>query len=187
MKKIDLDYEPVRYRDERFTDEIKAFVSMDDAVAMYTETKPRFRRIPCPIHDGHDYNFSYGSFGFKCFVCGESGDVITFVEKLFGCDFWTAISKLNDDFNVGLPLYKPATMAQNARLEERYQERLRQREAEEERIKAREEQYNALWDEWCLYDRAMRFFPPESEEYAWAAKHINAAAYKIDSFNPEGW
>ena len=44
-------------------------------------------RGPCPFHHGKNDNFSVTPHGYKCFVCGESGDVFTFVEKHLGLDF----------------------------------------------------------------------------------------------------
>ena len=45
-------------------------------------------RGPCPFHHGKNHNFSVTpSGGYKCFVCGESGDVFTFVQKHLGIDF----------------------------------------------------------------------------------------------------
>jgi DNA primase len=45
-------------------------------------------RGPCPFHHGKDNNFSVtANGGYKCFVCGESGDVFTFVQKHLGLDF----------------------------------------------------------------------------------------------------
>jgi DNA primase len=45
-------------------------------------------RGPCPFHHGKNANFSVSAKGgYKCFVCGESGDVFTFVQKHLGLDF----------------------------------------------------------------------------------------------------
>jgi DNA primase len=45
-------------------------------------------RGPCPFHHGKDNNFSVtANGGYKCFVCGESGDVFSFVQKHLGLDF----------------------------------------------------------------------------------------------------
>ena len=54
--------------------------------------------------------------GFKCFNCGESGDVIDLVMLLKGCDHRTAVKYLAD--RVGMPLYggrqlTPAEIAQH--------------------------------------------------------------------------
>ena len=48
-------------------------------------------RGPCPFHHGKNDNFSVTSRGYKCFVCGEAGDVFTFVEKHLGLDFVEAV------------------------------------------------------------------------------------------------
>lgn len=49
-------------------------------------------RGPCPFHHGKNDNFSLTPRGgYKCFVCGESGDVFTFIEKHLGLDFVEAV------------------------------------------------------------------------------------------------
>lgn len=44
-------------------------------------------RGPCPFHHGKGPNFSVTQRGYNCFVCHESGDVFTFVQKQLGLDF----------------------------------------------------------------------------------------------------
>jgi DNA primase len=48
-------------------------------------------RGPCPFHHGKGPNFSVTTRGYNCFVCHESGDVFTFVEKHVGLDFIEAV------------------------------------------------------------------------------------------------
>ncbi len=48
-------------------------------------------RGPCPFHHGKGPNFSVTARGYNCFVCHESGDVFTFVEKHLGLDFIEAV------------------------------------------------------------------------------------------------
>ena len=50
-------------------------------------------RGPCPLHGGKNPNFSVTpDKGFyHCFTCGESGDVFTFLNKVSGMDFLTAV------------------------------------------------------------------------------------------------
>jgi len=49
-------------------------------------------RGPCPFHQGTHNNFSVSPRGgYVCFVCGEKGDVFTFVEKRLGLDFTEAV------------------------------------------------------------------------------------------------
>lgn len=51
-------------------------------------------RGPCPFHHGKNPNFSVTDRGYHCFKCGESGSVITFVEKHLGLDFVEAVKWL---------------------------------------------------------------------------------------------
>lgn len=49
-------------------------------------------RGPCPFHQGKNANFAVTpGGGFVCFVCGEKGDVFTFVQKRMGLDFVDAV------------------------------------------------------------------------------------------------
>jgi len=49
-------------------------------------------RGPCPFHQGTHPNFSVSPRGgYVCFVCGEKGDVFTFVQKRLGMDFVDAV------------------------------------------------------------------------------------------------
>ena len=63
-------------------------------------------RIPCPIHSGSDRNCGVKDEYIHCFVCGSTVDVVGFEMQYFNLDFMKAISKLNDDFNLGLPIGK---------------------------------------------------------------------------------
>ena len=83
---------------------IRSSVTMAEAVARYAPSlRPRYNRIPCPIHHGKDYNFSFTRTGYKCFVCGATGDVITFVKDTQGCATRVdAMKMLDRDFNLHL-------------------------------------------------------------------------------------
>ena len=49
-------------------------------------------RGPCPFHQGKHDNFSVLPRGsYMCFVCGEKGNVFTFVQKRLGLDFVEAV------------------------------------------------------------------------------------------------
>ncbi len=62
-------------------------------------------RGPCPLHGGEGPNFSVDpSRGiFKCFVCGEGGDVFAFVMKHMGMDFPTAVRHVAEHAGVEIP------------------------------------------------------------------------------------
>jgi DNA primase len=58
-------------------------------------------RGPCPFHHGKNNNFSVSTKGgYKCFKCGESGDVFTFIQKQLGLDFVEAVKWVGKEAGV---------------------------------------------------------------------------------------
>ncbi len=62
-------------------------------------------RGPCPLHGGEGPNFSVDPVRgiFKCFVCGEGGDVFAFVMKHAGLDFPAAIRHVAEKIGIEVP------------------------------------------------------------------------------------
>jgi DNA primase len=62
-------------------------------------------RGPCPLHGGEGPNFSVDPVRgiFKCFVCGEGGDVFGFLMKHLGFDFPSAVRHLATRVGVEIP------------------------------------------------------------------------------------
>ncbi len=62
-------------------------------------------RGPCPFHPGVNRNFSVsttkGKF-YHCFVCKESGDVFTFLQKRLGVDWPTAVRMVAEKSGIEL-------------------------------------------------------------------------------------
>lgn len=56
----------------------------------------------CPFHTEKTPSLSVKGDQWKCFGCNEGGDIVNFVEKLFGISFKEALSKLDSDFSLGL-------------------------------------------------------------------------------------
>ncbi|NYZ92726.1 CHC2 zinc finger domain-containing protein, partial [Lacticaseibacillus rhamnosus] len=82
-------------------DLIKASLTMRELLGMYgLAGNSRHNRIPCPIHDGKDRNFSFTDFGFKCFVCGAEGGLVHFVELYRGLSFEAALEEINGHFRL---------------------------------------------------------------------------------------
>ena len=83
--------------------EIKGCVKMNELLQFYG-LDVRRSRIKCPFHNGEDYNCGVKQDYVHCFVCGESADAVGFVMRYFGLSFKEATTKLNNDFNLGLPI-----------------------------------------------------------------------------------
>ena len=58
----------------------------------------------CPFHAEKTPSMKIYDNGFKCFGCGEGGDIIKFVEKQFEFSPINACRKLNDDFGLGIDI-----------------------------------------------------------------------------------
>lgn len=65
----------------------------------------RTYRGPCPLHGGEGPNFSVDPERgiFKCFVCGEGGDVFSFPMKLLGLDFIEAVRYVGERCGIHVP------------------------------------------------------------------------------------
>lgn len=58
-------------------------------------------RGPCPFHQGTHPNFSVTpGGGYRCFSCGETGSVFTFVQKRLGLDFAEAVKYVGEKSGV---------------------------------------------------------------------------------------
>ncbi|MCD5396770.1 MAG: DNA primase [Candidatus Pacebacteria bacterium] len=79
-------------------EEIKSRLSIDEVISQYLKFKKAgssFIAI-CPFHNEKSPSFNISpSLGiYKCFGCGESGDIFSFVQKMEGITFPEALEKL---------------------------------------------------------------------------------------------
>ena len=132
-------------------EEVKARISLPEALRRYgLPTSPR-GRIACPIHGGEGPNFAYDQRRFHCFVCGAGGSVIDLVMGLFGLAYPQALVRLDEDFSLGLLLGRG-----DERSRRQAAEAARRRAAERERREAGERAYRALAAAVCAEVRQLR-------------------------------
>lgn len=163
-----------------YAEEIKSRVDLLDLIKFYGFDPVR-NRIPCPFHNGEDRNLSIKNNSYKCFVCGEHGDAISFVQKCFNLDFLSSVAKINDDMRLGLPIGKKVSLKEQTESEER-----RKKIAErKERHKDLQKAYANALDVWVKLDMVKRNCAPKSPDegfsnaYVYALKHIDYAAYQL--------
>jgi hypothetical protein len=114
------EYKPERRASwEDIAQAIHDSVTMSDVIGVYCpEARPRHHRMPCPIHNGIGFNFSFTDHGYCCFVCNETGDVIKFVQTVCSLRSRTdAMTQINRDFHLNLPFGREITHAENKALE----------------------------------------------------------------------
>ena len=144
---------------------IKQKVSVPGVVSRYLPSvKPVHNRIPCPIHNGTDRNLLIHQDHFYCFVCNEGGDVIRLVRHIFGCDFKTALERINTDFCVGLPLGTKPSDAERAEMKRSYAERLKREKDEADKA---ERLYRSYLDRLELYRTVCQICENEAPQTPW--------------------
>ncbi len=84
-------------------DEIKDKNDIVDVIGSYISLTDKNKAL-CPFHDDHTPSFSISSDKqiYKCFSCGESGNVITFVQKYNNISFIEALKLLADRAGIKL-------------------------------------------------------------------------------------
>lgn len=158
-------------------------VTIDKVLALYSpETPRRSGRCPCPIHNGKDYNFSFSRFGYKCFVCGASGDVISLVKELLRLSTRSdAMKRINADFHLNLPLDSAISDAQSAEIDRRRAEARERKRANDKWW----ERYHALLDEWIWNDKIKRTAEPFSDAWCNAVRRLEIIGYELDGMPEE--
>ncbi len=102
---------------------VKQSVTTRQAAELYGSTVSRYGMMCCPFHNDRNPSMKVDA-RYHCFGCGEDGDVIDFVGKLFGLSPKDAASKLASDFGIS---YEgtgqgtaPSIIAERRKNEERF-------------------------------------------------------------------
>lgn len=106
--------------DKSIIDEIKSKNDIVDVIGSYISLNDKNKAL-CPFHDDHSPSFSVQKDKqiYKCFSCGESGNVITFIQKYNGITFTEALKMLAD--RAGIPLNVSTTRKINTKYEKLYE------------------------------------------------------------------
>ncbi|ABR49138.1 DNA primase [Alkaliphilus metalliredigens QYMF] len=92
---------------EELIDEIKAQNEITDVISQYISLKRigSSNKALCPFHNEKtpSFNVSTEKQFYKCFGCGEGGDVIQFIMKMENLDFMEAIKMLAQRANIEIP------------------------------------------------------------------------------------
>jgi DNA primase len=109
MKGAPTKFEPINF------DAIRAAVNLHDLVTADLGASGRSKRWPCPFHGGEHDNLSLTPDGrhFKCWSCGESGDVFDYLAKRENVTVAEAARRLDPSagINPAQPISRPAAVA----------------------------------------------------------------------------
>ena len=151
---------------------IKDRLTMREVLLHYGYEPNRAKFICCPFHSEKTPSMKVFEKDYHCFGCGANGDVITFVQQLFGLSFPDSLKKIDLDF--GLNLYGEHTFDELRR--SHYKQK--QIQAELERKKREKEQaeneYWAVFDEWARLDRNKTLYAPKTPDEEWHPLFVEA-------------
>ena len=82
---------------------VKDAVSTREVASFYGIRISRNGMCCCPFHNDKHPSMKVDN-RYHCFGCGEDGDVINFVGKLYGLSPYDATVKIITDFNLGIPI-----------------------------------------------------------------------------------
>ena len=145
--------------------EIKNKVDTIEAFEYYGLQPNRKGFICCPFHNEKTPSMKVykGSGGYHCFGCGEHGSVVDFVMRYFDLSFKEAITKLNNDFNLGFPIGEKLDRRKQIDMAKRSfkarQERERKKQEENRLKNARE----VALDEWIRLDKQKMKYKPKTQ------------------------
>ena len=93
---------------------VKYGVSCREAAELYGVEVNRYGMALCPFHNDRHPSLYVADDHYHCFACGEHGDVIDFVSRLFQLSLYDAAQKLAADFHLS-PDKPPSAAALHAK------------------------------------------------------------------------
>ena len=93
---------------------VKENVNLREAAELYGIDVNRYGKALCPFHNDRNPSLYVADDHYYCFACGEHGDVIAFVGKLFQLSPYDAARKLMADFHLS-PDKPPSAAALHAK------------------------------------------------------------------------
>lgn len=165
--------------------QIKETVGVREALEFYGVRFDRAGFALCPFHHEKTASLSVkNNLFWKCFGCGASGDIISFVMRAFGLNTYEAVMRINADFNLGLPI-ESGTARDRYEADKRFKEIDRKTKEKADRRKKLEDDYNRAFDFWCATYTAVRengdfITENDSRAYASALNMLPYAEYRLD-------
>ncbi|MCI9626505.1 MAG: hypothetical protein HFI90_06955 [Clostridia bacterium] len=159
-----------------YIDTITDQIRMEDIFGKYGYKPNKAGFICCPLHGERTPSLKPYQDGkkWKCFGCGEGGSVIDFVIKLYNLGLQEAITKINYDFALGLPLGQRLSVRQQQKIRQKERERKKRQEAERMAAEEKERHYWKVWDEWIRLDQNRIKYAPKTEDEEWHPLYAEA-------------
>ena len=157
-----------------FAETIKQRLTMGQMLGVYGIAVNEHGFAKCPFHNEKTASFKAydGDRGYYCFGCGESGDVITFVMRLFGLSFKAALRKIDTDF--GLCLFEKPTLAEFRKAQRVMEAQKEKREREKQDKEVMEAAYRLVHGEWKRLMQNKAQYAPKEPTEEWDVRFTEA-------------
>ena len=167
-------------------EQILEALNISDVMEYYGVTFNRRGFAQCPFHREKTASLSVKNNHFKCFGCGQYGNAIDFVVEYFGISFKDAMTKLDNDFNLGIT-GTALTLEENNR-----QKEISTRHLE---LKSEHEKFRQYYIEQTdifryLQNAITKYAPMDIEQgpdewhpvFTYAAQNLNILEYWLDGY-----
>jgi hypothetical protein len=142
---------------------IKDRLTMREVLERYGYKVDRKRFMRCPFHNEKTPSMRIYDKDFHCFGCGEHGDIVSFVQKLFNLSFTDTLRKIDADF--GLNIYGDHTFEELRRSHYKQMAIKAERERKKREKEQADKDYWAAFDEWKRLDEnRIKYRPKLSDE-----------------------
>lgn len=151
---------------------IKDRLTMQEVLEYYGYEPNKKGFVCCPFHSEKTPSMKIFEKDYHCFGCQEHGDVITFIQKLFGLSFQETLKKVDIDF--GLNLYGEHTFDEIRRSHYKQKQIQAERERKKREKEQAENEYWAVFDEWKRLDDNSRIYAPKTPDEEWHPLFVEA-------------
>ena len=144
---------------------IKLRIDMNDILQRYGFETNRAGFMCCPFHNEKTPSLKIyeNNRGWNCFGCGEGGDQISFVQKLFNLSFGEALKRIDSDFCLGL--YEKPSLFEYRKSQKQLNEIKKKRELEKQERQKIKDEYWEIFDEWLrLFNNRIKYAPKNQDE-----------------------
>ena len=151
---------------------IKDRLTMREVLLHYGYQPNRAGFVCCAFHREKTASMKIYEQDFHCFGCGEHGDTISFVQKLFGLSFPDTLKKIDTDFNLGL--YEHISNRKSLDISRQAYQREKERERQKQEVENVKNRYCDTFDEWARLDRNKTLYAPKTPDEEWHPLFVEA-------------
>ena len=145
---------------------------MREVLLHYGYQPNRAKFICCPFHNEKTPSMKIYEQDYHCFGCGEHGDAISFVQKLFGLSFPDTLKKIDLDFR--LNLYGEHSFDELRRSHYKQKQIQAERKRKNQQKEQAENEYWVVFDEWKRLDENKRNYAPKTPDEEWHPLFVEA-------------